>query len=105
MLIIDVSKLLGIIGGLVILVNILVQVIKQITWDKIPTNILAVIISQLVTLGGGAWYAQMNHIAIVWYLVVAAVVVGFLVAYAAMFGYDKLMQALGRQAASGGGTQ
>ena len=30
----------------------------------------------------------------VWYMVVAAVVVGFMVAYAAMFGFDKLKEAI-----------
>lgn len=33
-------------------------------------------------------------ITVVWYMVVAAVVLGFLVAYAAMFGFDKLKEAL-----------
>lgn len=33
-------------------------------------------------------------LAVVWYMVVAAVVVGFMVAYAAMFGFDKLKEAI-----------
>lgn len=31
-----------------------------------------------------------------WYMVVAVVVLGFMVSYAAMFGYDKLMEAIGK---------
>ena len=41
-------------------------------------------------------YCQIKAIAVVWYMVVAAVVLGFMVAYAAMFGYDKLMEAIGK---------
>ena len=33
-------------------------------------------------------------IGVTWYMVVAAVVVGMMVAYAAMFGFDKLKEAL-----------
>jgi len=33
-------------------------------------------------------------VAIVWYTVVGAVVLGFFVAYAAMFGFDKLKEAI-----------
>ena len=39
-------------------------------------------------------YCQINAIAVVWYMVVAVVVLGFLVSYAAMFGFDKLKEAL-----------
>lgn len=31
-----------------------------------------------------------------WYMVVAVVVLGFMVSYAEMFGYDKLMEAIGK---------
>ena len=33
-----ISSLLMIVGGITILTNIIVQVVKSITWDKIPTN-------------------------------------------------------------------
>lgn len=90
----NISNLLTIIGGLVVLVNILTQVLKGVTWDKLPTNIVALILSEALTLAAGAAYAQINGIHITWYLVVGAVVVGFMVAYAAMFGYDKLKEVL-----------
>ena len=81
----NLSVLLSIIAGITVMTNIIVQVLKKITWDKIPTNLLALI--------GGA-YAQMNGIALTWYLVVGAIVVGFMAAYAAMFGFDKLQEVL-----------
>ena len=89
---IDIALLLTIVGAITALTNVIVQVLKKITWDKIPTNILAVLVSMALTLAAGAAYAQIKNITITWYLVVAAVVVGFLCAYAAMFGFDKLKE-------------
>ena len=88
--------LINIIGVLVVLTNLVVQVIKKLTWDKIPTNILAVVVSIVLTLGTFFAYCQVKTIDVVWYMVFAAVVLAFMVAYAAMFGYDKLMEALGQ---------
>ena len=91
---IDIALLLTIVGAITALTNVIVQVLKKITWDKIPTNILAVLVSMALTLAAGAAYAQIKNITITLYLVVAAVVVGFLCAYAAMFGFDKLNEVL-----------
>ncbi len=88
--------LISIIGVLVVLTNLVVQVIKKLTWDKIPTNILAVVVSIVLTLGTFFAYCQVKTIDVVWYMVFAAAVLAFMVAYAAMFGYDKLMEALGQ---------
>ena len=41
-------------------------------------------------------YMAFMGYAVMWYYVAAAVVVGFAVAYAAMFGFDKLKEALGQ---------
>ena len=89
-----VTKLLMIVGGLVALVNILTEVIKQITQDKIPTSLLALILSQIVTLCVFFAYSQIIGLAVMWFHVVAAIILGFIVAYAAMFGYDKLKEIL-----------
>ena len=90
----NVSTLLVIVGVLVAITNIITEVLKKVTWDKVPTNILVVIISEVLTLASFVAYAQMNGIGIVWYHIAAAVVVGIFVAYAAMFGFDKLQEAL-----------
>lgn len=90
----DMSTLLVIVGVLVAITNIITEVLKKLTWKKLPTNILVVIIAELLTLAAGAAYAQMHFITILWYYVVAAIVVGLFVAYAAMFGFDKLKEAL-----------
>lgn len=88
------SMVISIIGVLVALTNIVVQVLKKMTWDKLPTNILAVAVSMVLTLVTFFAYCQIKAIAVVWYMVVAAVVLGFMVAYAAMFGFDKLNDVL-----------
>lgn len=90
------SVVISIIGVLVVLTNIIVQVLKKVTWEKLPTNILAVAVSMVLTLVVFFAYCQIKAIAVVWYMVAAAVVLGFMVAYAAMFGYDKLMEAIGK---------
>lgn len=88
------SVIISLIGALVVLTNIVVQVLKKATWDKLPTNILVVIISLVLTLGTFFGYCDYKDIAIVWYMVAAAVVLAFMVAYAAMFGFDKLKEAI-----------
>lgn len=88
------SMAISIIGVLMMLTNIIVQVVKKVTWGKLPTNILAIIVSMALTLVAFFAYCQINAITVVWYMVVAAVVLGFLVSYAAMFGFDKLKEAL-----------
>jgi purine-cytosine permease-like protein len=90
----DLSVILSIVGVLVVLTNIVVQVLKKLTWDKLPTNALAVVIAMVLTLAAFFAYCQIKSIAVAWYMVAAAVVLGFMVAYAAMFGFDKLKEAL-----------
>lgn len=86
--------LITIIGSLVAVVNIIVEVLKKFTEKYIPTNVLAVIISMVLTLTVFFAWCSINAVVVQWYLVVAAVVVGFFVAYAAMFGFDKLKEVL-----------
>lgn len=90
------SVLMVIIGALVVLTNIIVEVLKKFTWEKIPTNILAVIVALALTVTAFYALAAWAGIAVVWYYVAGAVVAGFLVAYAAMFGFDKLREALSK---------
>lgn len=90
----DWSVILSIVGVLVVVTNIIVQVLKKLTWDKLPTNILAVIVAMVLTLGAFFAWCQIKSLTVVWYMVAAAVVMGFFVAYAAMFGFDKLKEAI-----------
>lgn len=67
----------------VIVTNIVVQVLKKLTWDKLPTNILAVLIAMALTLVAFFAYCETQGVSIVWYMMVAA-----------MFGFDKLKEAI-----------
>ena len=88
----ELSVIIAIVGVMVALTNVIVEVAKKATWDKLPTNILAQIVGEVLTIGPGIAYFQIKAIPIAWYMVAALVVGGFMVAYAAMFGFDKLRE-------------
>ena len=88
----DMSVIITIIGALVAITNIIVEVTKKATWDKIPTNVLALIVAIVLTLAAGIAYFQIKAVTVTWYMIVALIVLGFMVAYAAMFGFDKLRE-------------
>lgn len=90
----DIQAILPAVGVLTALTGIITQVLKKVTWGKLPTNVLALAVAQVLTLCAGAAYAQHSGITITWYMGVGGVVAGFLVAYAAMFGFDKLQEVL-----------
>ena len=79
---------------LTVATNIIVQVLKKLTWEKIPTNILAFIVAMVVTLLAFFAVCQIMGWAVTWYMVAGAVAQGVFVCYAAMFGFDKLREAL-----------
>ena len=87
-----VNLLLTVVFALMVVTNIVTEVLKKVTWDKLPTNLLVLIIAEALTLMSGAAYAQINSITVAWYHIVSAVIVGVFVSYAAMFGFDKLRQ-------------
>ena len=52
----DMSVIITIIGLLVALTNVIVEVAKKVTWDKLPTNILALIVAISLTMASGFAY-------------------------------------------------
>lgn len=86
----DISALITVLGVLVAVTNVIVQVIKKAVWDRIPTPALALIVSQLLTLTAFFGYGAYSRLDFCWYHIFAAVIAGFMVAYAAMFGFEKL---------------
>lgn len=79
---------------LTVATNIIVQVLKKLTWGKIPTNVLAFIVAMVVTLLAFFAVCEIMGWAVTWYMVAGAVDLGVFVCYAAMFGFDKLREAL-----------
>ena len=88
----ELATIITIIGVLVALTNVIVEVAKKVTWDKLPTNVVALVVAVALTLAVGFAYCQIEAVTVTWYIVVALIVVGFMVAYAAMFGFDKLKE-------------
>mgnify|MGYP002801399008 FL=1 len=91
----ELAVIITAVGVLVALTNIIVEVAKKATWDKLPTNVLALVVAIALTLAAGFAYCQIKAVLITWYIIVALVVAGFMVAYAAMFGFDKLKEIMG----------
>ncbi len=90
------SILFIIIAVLVVLVNIITEVVKKIVnfTQDIYINIFVVILSIALTVAVFLAYWQIKQMKITWYLLSAFVITGFMVAYAAMFGFDKLIKRL-----------
>lgn len=79
---------------LTVATNIIVQVLKKLTWEKIPTNVLAFIVAMVVTLLAFFAVCEIMGWTVTWYMAAGAVALGVFVCYAAMFGFDKLREAL-----------
>lgn len=90
------TTLLTIIGVLVALVNIMTEVLKKILPANWPTSLVATVISLVITMLAFFGYFSYAALVVTWYYIVVAIVVGFMVAYAAMFGFDKLKEILAR---------
>lgn len=89
-----VAMLLTAIALLVALTNIVVEVLKKLTWNKIPTDLLAILVAVVLTMLAFFAWASYAELTVLWYYIAAAVVAGLMVAYAAMFGFDKLKDIL-----------
>ena len=76
-------------------VNIIVEVIKKL-FPKVPTTFLTTILSVVITMVAFFAWASYIGLAVLWYYIVAALILGLFVAYAAMFGFDKFKQAFER---------
>ena len=77
---------------LVAVVNIITEVVKSFYKFKKEEhiNFFVVWLSILITLLVFVAYWQYKQMLITWYLFVAFILIGFMVAFAAMFGFDKL---------------
>jgi len=91
---IDITVLLPIMAVLTAVTNILVEVLKEVTYKVIPTQFLAVAVAEGLTMTVYSAYIMQNMVRTYWYYHVAALVVGLMVSYAAMFGFDTLKKAL-----------
>lgn len=86
------SQLVVMIGIFVGFVNIITEIAKKLHNFKTAESInqFVTIISVVITVAGLFAYWQLNKLQITWYIIGSFIAVGFMVAYAAMFGFDKL---------------
>lgn len=92
---IDLSLLLVIIGSLTLCTNVITEVLKR-SFENFPAQITALIVAMVLTVSAFFAYAAISGIAVTWYMIVAAVVAGFFVSYAAQFGFDKLKELINK---------
>ena len=86
----NLSQLMIAIGALAFVVSIITQVIKGISvFKKIPTDIVVTVLSMVLTVVALFAYAQYVSLVVAWYLIVAAIICGFFVAFITMFGWSK----------------
>lgn len=92
-LITNMTLLLGVIGILAFAVSIVVQVFKGVSvLKKIPTDILVFVLSIGLTVATFVAYMQYVQQTILWYMIIAAILAGLLVAFVAMYGWEKVSE-------------
>lgn len=95
-----ISQLLIIIAALVAVVNIITEVCKRsFAWlaGSKAINLFVLLLSVSLTVAAFLAYWQIKEMLITWYIIAAfIIIIGFMVAFAAMFGFDKLLKYLGR---------
>ena len=93
LLLTNMTILLGVIGLLAFTVSIIVQVFKGVSFlKKIPTDILVFILSIGLTVTAFVAYMQYIQQTILWYMILAAILAGLLVAFVAMYGWEKVSE-------------
>ena len=85
--------ILAVIGAIAFIVSVITQVIKGVgVFAKIPTDGLVLVLSIGITVAAFVAYMQYLHMTILWYMVLAAIMAGFVVAFVAMYGWEKLSE-------------
>ncbi len=91
------AVILTIIGAMATFVTIVTEFTKS--WgflDRIPTSLQVLAVSMLVSVLSVVIYVQMQEAEMVWYYIVGAIVLGWIVAYVSMYGWEKLTEMWGR---------
>lgn len=87
------ATLILVLGVLVFLVNLIVEVTKNL-WplDQVHTNYYVTGLSISLTVLSYFIYLSYTSSKFIWYYLIAAIIFGFMVAYLAMFGWEKLIK-------------
>ena len=77
----NMTIILAIIGALAFVVSVVTQVIKGVGVFSIGITVAAFVA-----------YMQYIQTSILWYMILAAIIAGFIVAFVAMYGWEKLSE-------------
>ena len=89
----SITSLVAAIGALAFMVSIITQVFKGVgVLSKVPTDILVFVLSIGLTVIAFLAYMQYIQQIIVWYMIIAAIMAGFIVAFVAMYGWEKFSE-------------
>lgn len=89
----NIMIILAVIGAIAFIVSVITQVIKGVgVFAKIPTDGLVLVLSIGITVAAFVACMQYLHMTILWYMVLAAIMAGFVVAFVAMYGWEKLSE-------------
>lgn len=91
---VDFATVLLIVFGLMLITNMVVQVLKKVTWEKIPTNFLVFLVAFILSFAAMFLFLSYKGIAVTWVPIVVTVVLWFAVSYSSMFGFDKFKEGL-----------
>lgn len=92
-LVANMAIIMSVIGALTFVVTVITQVIKGVgVFKKIPTDMLVLVLSIGITVVAFIAYMQYIHMTILWYMILAAILAGFVVAFVAMYGWEKLSE-------------
>lgn len=87
------ATLILVLGVLVFVVNVVVEVTKNL-WplDQVHTNYYVTGLSIVLTVLSYFIYISYTSSKFIWYYLLTAILCGFIVAYLAMFGWEKLIK-------------
>lgn len=89
----NMTLLIAVIGILAFIVSLITQVFKGVgVLSKLPTDILVLVLSIGITVTAFMAYMQYIQQVIIWYMIIAAILAGFIVAFVAMYGWEKLSE-------------
>jgi hypothetical protein len=87
----NLSTILFIFGAFAFVTSVIVQVIKEMPYIKdIPTSLVALIVSELITVLGVFSFCAYKDINLEWYFCTSSVIAGFFVYMIATGGWEKI---------------
>ena len=86
-----------VIGALAFLVSVITEVTKNIGFlSRIPTDLQVIVLSTLLCLVSYFAYTSYFNIEIQWYCIAGCFILAFIVAFVAMYGWEKLTKLYNR---------